>query len=211
MALELLDADGIGALSMRRLGSRLGAGATSLYSYVATKDELIELVVDHVYGEIDPPRSVSAADWREITRGTAGELRGMFLRHPWMVSVLGEIGVAYLGPNLIRLTESLLAVYEDAGFTLNAADQAVNTVIAYVVGVSASEAAWLTMINRTGQTEGEWIERLWPAAEAAVHDFPRLRQVYASQHAESSPGTRDAGFEDGLACVLDGVAARRQP
>ncbi|QIQ03947.1 TetR/AcrR family transcriptional regulator [Streptomyces liangshanensis] len=206
-AMELLDADGIDALSMRKLGTRLSAGATSMYSHVANKDELVELVVDEVYGEIEVPAG-HAADWRAAAGGCAHSLRSAFLRHPWIVSVLGEVGVAHLGPNMMRLSEGLLTVFEEAGFSLEGADLAVNTLTAYVVGVATTEAAWLTTLARSGQSEQEWAERLLPAAERAVQDHPRLRRLYAAQRDQDTGGTRDTNFDRGLACVLDGLESR---
>src|SRR3954449_2777040 len=63
-AIRLLDDEGLEALSMRTLGQRLGAGATSLYRHVASKDELIELVADEVYGEIEVPEPSDPSSWR---------------------------------------------------------------------------------------------------------------------------------------------------
>jgi AcrR family transcriptional regulator len=210
-ALRLLDADGIDALSMRKLGTRLNAGATSMYTHVANKDELIELVVDEVYGEVEAPRTGDGTGWRAAITRCAHSTRSTLLRHPWIVSVLGEAGVAYLGPNMLRLSEAMLAVFEEAGFSLEAADQAVNTVVAYVIGVSTSEAAWLTMLARSGQSEQEWADRLWPAAEQAVQAYPRLRKLYAAQRGQNVGGTRDDNFAGGLECVLHGLAARLAP
>src|SRR3569623_2659091 len=80
-SLELLDADGIAGLSMRRLGTRLGSGATSLYWYVNTKDELLDLCIDECLGEVHVP---AGEDWRESLRTAARALRDMVLRHPWL-------------------------------------------------------------------------------------------------------------------------------
>ncbi|MFE2747149.1 TetR/AcrR family transcriptional regulator [Streptomyces scopuliridis] len=208
-AIELLDAEGIDALSMRKLGTRLNAGATSMYSHVANKDELIELVVDEIYGEIELADAGDPAEWRATTTRCAHSLRSAFLRHPWIVSVLGEVGVAYLGPNILRLSESLLTVFEEAGFSLAEADEAVNTVVSYVIGISTSEAAWLTALARSGRSEQEWMDRLWPAAEQAVAPYPRLRRLYAAQRGQDRGGAREDHFDGGLACVLDGLEARR--
>ncbi|SDL83944.1 TetR/AcrR family transcriptional regulator [Nonomuraea jiangxiensis] len=208
-ALELLDTEGIDALSMRRLGTRLNAGATSMYTHVAGKEELLELVVDEVYGEVEPP--VAGAGWRVAVTRCAHGMRSAFLRHPWIGSVQGEAGVAYLGPNVLRLSEAVLAVFEEGGFSLEAADQALNVVMAYVIGRSTSEAAWLTKLARGGQDEQEWAARLWPAAEQAVRDYPRLRRLYAAQRGQNLRGARDQEFDDGLACVLDGLATRLKP
>ncbi|GAA3649539.1 TetR/AcrR family transcriptional regulator C-terminal domain-containing protein [Nonomuraea antimicrobica] len=208
-ALELLDTEGIDALSMRRLGTRLNAGATSMYTHVASKEELLELVVDEVYGEIEPP--ATGAGWRPAVTRSAHSMRAALLRHPWIGSVLGEAGVAYLGPNVLRLSEATLAAFEAGGFSLEAADQGLNTVTAYVVGRSTSEAAWLTKLARSGHDEQEWTDRLWPAAERAVRDYPRLRTLYAAQRGGHRRDARDREFDEGLACVLDGLATRLQP
>lgn len=210
-ALQLLDAEGIDALSMRKLGTLLNVGATSMYTHVANKDELIELVVDEVYGEVEVPAVGDAAGWQAAITRCAHSMRSTILRHPWIVSVLGEAGVAYLGPNMMRMTEGILAVFEEGGFALEAADQAMNTVVAYVIGVSTSEAAWLTTLARSGQSEQEWVDRLWPAAEQAVQAYPRLRKLYAAQRDQNLGATRGDDFDSGLECVLHGLTARFNP
>ncbi|MBT2228983.1 TetR/AcrR family transcriptional regulator [Nonomuraea sp. NEAU-A123] len=210
-ALELLDAEGIDALSMRKLGIRLSAGATSMYTHVANKDELLELLVDQVYGEVEVPAADDPAGWRAAITRYAHSLRATVLRHPWIVSVLGETGVAYLGPNVMRQNEAILAAFEQGGFTLEAADRALNTVVAYVIGISTSEAAWLTTLARSGRSEQEWADSLWPAAEQAVRDYPRLRKLYAAQRNQNLSAARDDEFAGGLECVLHGLAARFSP
>ncbi|MFG1710293.1 TetR/AcrR family transcriptional regulator [Nonomuraea sp. M3C6] len=207
-AVRLLDEEGVEALSMRRLGSRLSAGATSLYRHVASKDELFELAVDEVYGELPVPAPDDTGDWRASVVHVARGLRATILRHPWLAAKLGEMGLAYLGPNMLRQSEHLLGLFESAGFPLDEADQAVNTVIAYVLGISTSEAAWLSMVARSGQSEQEWLERLWPAAEQAVQDYPRLRARYAAQRGGDATKSNEDSFEYGLQRVLDGLQSR---
>lgn len=80
-AIVMLDADGIEALSMRKLGARLNAGATSLYRHVATKDELMELAVDEAFGEIAIP-AADGPDWRAAATEAARSFRSTALRHP---------------------------------------------------------------------------------------------------------------------------------
>ncbi|WP_436850219.1 TetR/AcrR family transcriptional regulator [Streptomyces monashensis] len=74
-AIRLLDAEGVEELSVRKLGTRLGTAATSLYQHVANKDELIELVVEDIYGEPDVPSVVDGTRWRAAVTHTATELR----------------------------------------------------------------------------------------------------------------------------------------
>ncbi|MBC2875871.1 MULTISPECIES: TetR/AcrR family transcriptional regulator [Streptomyces] len=207
-ALGLLDTDGLEALSMRKLGARLNAGATSLYTHVSTKDELIELAVDEVYGEIDVPAADDPAGWREAAARAAHGLRTTILRHPWLAPALGGLGLTQLGPNAMRLSEGLLALFEAAGLPAGEADLAVSTLSAYVIGMSISEAAWLTTVARSGRTEREWVESLWPAAEEATGEHPQLQVQYASLRHRDPHETRDEKFTYGLRRVLDGLATR---
>ncbi|MFI1801212.1 TetR/AcrR family transcriptional regulator [Streptomyces sp. NPDC020379] len=212
VALELLDADGIDALSMRKLGTRLNAGATSLYTHVTNKDELIELVVDEIYGEIEVPDAAGTRDeWRSAVIGCAQSLRSVFHRHPWVVSALGEAGVVSLGPNAMRLSDGMLGIFEEAGFSLEQADLAVNAVVSYAIGVASTEAAWLTRLARSGMSEQEGVDSLWPAAERAAQAYPRLSRLYAARRHEDSGSTRNDNFTDGLECVLDGLEMRLRP
>ncbi|ACZ90699.1 TetR/AcrR family transcriptional regulator [Streptosporangium roseum] len=210
-ALKLLDGEGIDALSMRRLGGRLGAVATAIYWHVANKDELIELVVDEVYSEMRVPDVEDPADWRAAAVGCARSMRSVILRHPWMVSVLDEVGLAYLGPNMMRQSDRMLAVFEAAGFALREADQAVQTVAAYVLGTATSEAAMLTKLAGGARSERDVVEDLWPAAEAAALAYPRLRELYATYRGEDPEKNREETFAYGLERVLDGLQARLGP
>ncbi|MFD8419827.1 TetR/AcrR family transcriptional regulator [Streptomyces sp. NPDC059466] len=222
-ALRLLDSDGIDALSMRKLGTRLGAGATSLYRHVANKDELIELAIDEIYGEIevpespgspgasdpsDPSVSSGSATWRADAVRCAQSLRGTMLRHPWIASVLGEMGMSYLGPNAMRLAEGMLALFTRAGLPATEADQAASTLVAYVTGMATSEAAYLNVLARSGQTEQDWVNNVWPTAEQAAESYPHLRDGYAEQRGKDPRTSRDTNFQYGLDRVLDGLETR---
>lgn len=178
-AIGLLDADGLEALSMRTLAARMDTKATSLYRHVANKDELIELVVDEVYGEME----VSAeGPWRSSVADAARSLRAMVLRHPWVASVLGQVGLAELGPNLSDRSAQLLALFSSGGFPDDEADLAMKTVLGYVVGMTVSEAAYVQLLARSGQSEDE-----------------------LSRHGVTSKALRDKTFEYGLERVLVGL------
>ncbi|MFF3008454.1 TetR/AcrR family transcriptional regulator [Kitasatospora sp. NPDC057940] len=205
-AITMLDAEGIEALSMRKLATRLNAGATSLYRHVATKDELMELAVDEVFGEITLPPADSP-DWRAAATEAAGAFRATALRHPWLSAVLGQAGLAYLGPNLMSYGERLTAFFTSAGFPEPV--RAIDTVISYVVGMSTTEAAWLTTVARAGESEAAFIARLMPAAQEATAGFAHLADAYSTVSADPDPAaTRDAKFAYGLDVVLDGLALR---
>ncbi|WP_433660649.1 TetR/AcrR family transcriptional regulator [Nocardia sp. CA-128927] len=205
-AVALLDAEGMEALTMRQLGARLNAGATSLYRHVANRDELIELVVDEVYGEVRVPVIADPAAWRVAAEDCAESLRAMILRHPWMASTLGQVGLSYLGPNVMRFTEGLVGLFEAGGFPADETSDAISLVTSYVVGMGISEAAWLALLARSGQTEHELVAQLRPVAEEAAKDYPK------SQHGDwdADPAERrDRKFRYGLHRVLDGLEPRR--
>lgn len=207
-AVRLLDAEGIEALSMRRLGGRLDAGATSLYRHVTNRDELIELVVDDVYGEIDVPEVTEPSQWRSAAGACGHSVRAMILRHPWIASVLGQVGMSYLGPNVMRLNDRMLALFEAGGFTLQQADRAISTLVAYVIGMGTSEAAWLTTLARAGTDEQAWQERLQPAVANAAQPYPRLREQTPELGARGLEVIRNEKFAFGLETVLDGLVVR---
>lgn len=204
-AIAMLDAAGVDALSMRKLGARLNAGATSLYRHVATKDELMELAVDEVVAEITVP-AAGGSGWREAAAETARSFRATALRHPWVSSVLGQAGLAYLGPNLMSLSERLAALFITAGFPDPSG--AIDVVLSYVIGMSTTEAAWLTTVARSGQTEAEFIAALMPAAQQAAAGYDHLAEAYAAQPAFDPAALRDAKFANGLEVILDGLALR---
>ncbi|MGW7550540.1 TetR/AcrR family transcriptional regulator [Streptomyces rimosus] len=207
-AIELLDQEGTEALSMRKLGSRLNAAATSLYRHVANRDELIQLVVDDVYGEIRPPATADRSQWRAAVTRIAADLRAMALRHPWIAPELGQVGLVHIGPNAMRMSSGLLAQFEAAGFSAGEKDQAAGTLTAYVIGIATSEAAYLSLIARSGKTEQEWVADLRPAFDEAAQRHPRLREGSSAQQDMHPQQIRDDAFSYGLARVLDGLTAR---
>ncbi|GIG64125.1 TetR/AcrR family transcriptional regulator [Phytomonospora endophytica] len=207
-AIGLLDEEGIEQLSMRKLGARMNAGATSLYRHVANKDELIELVVDEVYGELTVPKVTTPERWRENATEVAGSLRAMMLRHPWVGTVLGQVGLKSLGPNLARLSGEFMAVFQAAGFPVLDADKVMNTLISYVIGMATSEAAWLQLVTRSGKTEAEWVAELLPRAIEAAADRADLAEPLLASSGVDPAVVRDDNFAYGLETVLDGCAAR---
>ncbi|MBD0690985.1 TetR/AcrR family transcriptional regulator [Streptomyces sp. CBMA123] len=211
-AFALLDSDGIEALSMRKLGARLNAGATSLYTHVANKDELLALVVDHVFGELPLARAEGAEDpkvWRAAIVECTEGMRAAIVRHPWMVSVIGDVGMVYLGPNWMRLSEALLVLMETAGFDLGEASDVMSVVTGYTIGTATVEAAWLSALTKSGQGEQEFMDRLLPAVVDATRPYPRLHRLYTTEVPGEIEAGRDSSFRRGLDVILDGIEARR--
>src|SRR5580693_3163048 len=204
-AIAMLDAEGTEALSMRKLGARLNAGATSLYRHVANRDELMELALDEVAAEITVP-PIEGQGWRAAATATAGSFRAAALRHPWLASVLGQAGLAYLGPNLMSVSERLAALFITAGFPDPSG--AIDALLSYVIGMSTTEAAWLTTVARSGETEAAFVARLLPAARQAAAGYDHLAEAYTAPPEADPARVRDVKFANGLDIVLDGLATR---
>jgi AcrR family transcriptional regulator len=207
-ALRLLDAEGADALSMRKLAAALGVGTTSLYWHVANRDELIELVVNEVNGELDVPDTGEVHDWREATRRFAHSVRSGIVRHRWVIAELAHLVAAVPGPNLSHATERMLAVFEAAGFPLPEAERALTTVSAYVAGIALSEAALHGLLARQGQSPQDWLDEMMRAADDVTEGHERLRTVTTGYAGQDPQQAMDEDFEYGLERVLDGLQAR---
>jgi AcrR family transcriptional regulator len=213
-ALRLLDTEGVDALSMRKLAAGLGVGTTSLYWHVANRDELIDLVIDEVYGELELPRTDEARggddDWRDAARRLAHSIRSTTLRHPWVVSMLDRlVGATFLGPNLAKATERMFALFEGAGFELREAERALNTMISYVFGVAIGEAAWHNWLARHGKTAREWLDESRRMFDAApTEGLERLRAMVDVYEGTDPEQISNEDFEYGLERVLDGLQVR---
>ncbi|AHH15136.1 putative transcriptional regulator, TetR family [Nocardia nova SH22a] len=209
-AMALLDAEGFDALSMRKLGSRMGAGATSLYTHVANKDELLELVVDEAFGEITLPTDPAPGDWRATMLDLCGDIRRIMLRHPWIPVTMSSAGLVYLGPNMLRLSEAMLEILERAGFDDESADRALNAIFAYTIGTTSTEAAALSSIARSGLDEQRWFEQMMAAAELASRPYPRVYRRYTEYKDRDANRAREDNFEHELGLIMDGLHSRRR-
>ena len=207
-ALRILDEEGAEALSMRKLAAALGVGTTSLYWHVANRDELIELVVNEINGELDVPDAGEVPEWREATRRFARSIRSGIVRHRWVVSELAHLVAAVPGPNLSDAMERMLAVFETAGFPLGEADRALSTVSAYVAGIGLSEAALHGLLARQGQSPQDWLDEQMRAADDVTEGHERLRSVTTGYAGQDPQQAMDEDFEYGLERLLDGLQAR---
>ncbi|MEV0589717.1 TetR/AcrR family transcriptional regulator C-terminal domain-containing protein [Nonomuraea sp. NPDC050310] len=207
-ALDLLDAEGLDALSMRKLGARLNAGATSIYWHVANKEELLELAYDAVWGEVKLPEPEGETlppllAWRTVVRAFCFDLRAAIIRHPWMGALLGRLPA--LGPNTLGIYDRLRKSFRAAGFAGLEIDLGCATVLSYVMGQVIPQTFYFT--EHGGPTESD-MARMLEMAEQATRDFPDLMADLRALHTADHRGTQVLAFEWGLMCVLDGLEAR---
>jgi TetR/AcrR family tetracycline transcriptional repressor len=180
--LNLVDREGVGALTMRRLGRELGVEAMSLYGYVRSKKDLLEGVVDCVYREI-PPMVDSNGQWQERLRDTALMFRQVLLRHPNLVNMVAAR--PFLNEGNLCLAESALSQLRLSGLDLVRASQVVTVVVAFTVGHVVSEVG-------DGGTESH---RSIDSAR-----FPNI-----AERCTLGPLDRDASFALGLDFTVAGV------
>ena len=135
-AIDLLDREGLAALSMRKLADELGAGAASLYWHVGSKDGLLDLVMDEIIGEGNVP-DPDPERWQEQLKQVARDQRAASLRHPWIVRV--SIGRIPMGPNALRYSERILAILRAGGLPPRLAVQGYLLLIATVNGFTIDE------------------------------------------------------------------------
>ncbi len=195
-ALEIIDADGIGALSLRRLADDLGVTPMSLYWHVADKAELLELVGHAVLAEIVIPERIGG--WKDQLRDVHRAMFATFLKHRNTVDIL--VGRARFGAGGLAAFERILAILLDAGFTPDAAFDAYQSLYMFTLG-------YMTMANRTpefieGQRQGALYMATLPVAV-----YPSIRAVGPVIGRRPSA----EGLEIGLDVVIEGIAARLAP
>lgn len=206
--IEIADADGAQAISMRRIAAKLGAGTMSLYWHVSSKQDLLDLALDAIFGEVAKPEQFSG-DWRTDLRTFAFQLRATLRRHPWLVSVI--FGRPPLGPNALRNLEIALSALDQLGLDTITAVGILATLNVYVVGFVMNETAEEEVRRRSGLTEAEWQSAVAPYIRRLIGSgqFPHLERVIsATTQADAEDRDNDMSFEFGLGCLLDGFAAR---
>lgn len=197
-ALELADQEGLDAVSMRRLGQELGVKGMSLYNHVASKDEILDGLLEIVAGEIEVPED--APDWREAIRRTTISARDAHVRHPWasVLSAARQSG----GPAQMRRMDWLLRTLRHAGFAPDVVYHAFHVLDAYVLGFTA--------LHTSFPYQGEELARRVQGflASMTLTDYPDLLD-HAQAHMQPDHGDV-GGFELGLELILDGLEGLRQ-
>jgi AcrR family transcriptional regulator len=194
-AVELADRDGIGALSMRRLGQEVGVEAMSLYNHVRNKEDVLNGMVDAVFSEIDLPAGDAA--WSTAMRQRAISARQALLRHPWAIGLMESR--VQPGPATLRHHDSVLRNLRTAGFSVEMAAHAYSMLDSYVYGFTLNELSLpLDSSRQIAEVAGN-ILRENPAGE-----YPYLMEM-AVEHAMKPGYDYGDEFEYGLDVILDGL------
>ncbi|GAA2732859.1 TetR/AcrR family transcriptional regulator [Streptomyces nogalater] len=195
-AVALADAEGLEAVTMRKVAARVGAGAMSLYSYAPDKETLLELMVDHVSGEL-PTTNTLTGDWRADLKAIARLQRAHMLRHPWLPAALATRRVP--GPNTLAFLEHALAALRPTGLDGAAKLEVFAQLTAFVAGHVAHEIARTAASQSPDRAAAE---ARYLAAVAADGRHPELAEALA---APGRPLTPEATFTRFLNRLIDGL------
>jgi AcrR family transcriptional regulator len=208
-ALEIADAEGFDAVSMRRVAQRLGAGTMTLYHYVRNKDELIALMTDQVMAEVVVPGGELSDHWRTALTQIANRSRNAFRAHHWIFERMGD---GHPGPNGLRHFEQSLQAVEGLDLDRETTFELIGQIDDYVFGYALRE-----------QQEEEEHERGWPPEvldffQRALDtgDYPLISR-FLGPDVEAAIGHvidfmgQEGRFDRGLSRVLDGIEAEVAP
>ncbi|MEA2441918.1 MAG: hypothetical protein QOH76_3342 [Thermoleophilaceae bacterium] len=191
-ALDLLDRDGLGALSMRRLADHLGVGTMTLYGYFSNKEDLLDAVIDAAVADGDSAEL--EGPWQDQLRQLMRSSRRRLGRHPSLVKVRAERPV--LRPEALRFAETGITILRGAGFSRQDAARAFRLLFTYVFGY----------VSFSPDESADQARRDSRAATAALPpgDYPALRDT-SEELAEAMAG--EATFDFGLDRIIDGLEA----
>jgi AcrR family transcriptional regulator len=209
-AVELAARDGIESLTMRKLADELGAGAMSLYHYVPNKEQLLDGMVDIVFGEIELPST--DADWKSALRRRAISTREVLNRHRWAVGLMESRATP--GPASFRLHDAVLGCLREGGFSIEMTIQAYSVLDAYIYGFALQEKS--VPFDSAEESAAVAEEQARQFAELAAERqtaelaeaFPYLAEVVAG-HVAKVGYDFTAAFEYGLDLILDALEKRR--
>lgn len=180
---------------MRKLGQVLGVEAMSLYNYIANKDELLDGMVDLVFGEIGPPACDS--DWRVAMRGRALAARAALARHRWAIGLMESRRRP--GPETLKHHDAVIGCLRQAGFSIPLAAHAYSVLDSYIYGFTLNEQS----------LPFETSEQVAELGESMLSEFPTEAYPYLAEfireHAMRQGYEYGEEFEFGLELILDGL------
>lgn len=200
-AVALADEGGLDGLSMRTLARELGVGTMSLYRYVPSKTELLNLMLDSVSAPAAEDSEAVHRGWRTALEAAARSTRRMFLRHPWVLQASWTRPV--MGPNSMAAMDLRLSGLHGLPLSDREKMGVLSAVDAYVMGLVRQEVLWQGAAEESGMTDEEFWQHQVPFFTAAMASgrFPALTQLAD----DTFDASWEEGFAFGLTMFLDGV------
>lgn len=200
-AIAIADADGLDALSMRKVADSLGVGTMSLYRYLPGKAELHELMLDAVMGET-APQAPDPAGWRASLAAFARSSLAGYRKHPWLMEASLSRGL--MGPNQTAALDALLRTIAGIGLSNGQMMAVVGVLVSYVRGRARQLAETARAEQRSGVSDEQFWREFAPvlAPHLDAARFPTLTAVWRDENL-----SWEDEFEFGLDRVLDGIEA----
>lgn len=200
-AVAVADADGLDALSMRRIARELDVGTMSLYRYVPTKDVLLDLMLDRVSEPPPAQADVVGTSWRAVLETAAREGRALYLRHPWLIQVNWTRPI--IGPSSARSLEVVIAGLVDLPLSDQEKIMVISLLDGYVIGSVRQEMLYEAAADETGLSEAEFWSIQLPYLEHAMASgaYPSL----ATMDEDTFDAGWDETFDLGVRLFLDGL------
>ncbi|MDQ3781507.1 MAG: TetR/AcrR family transcriptional regulator [Actinomycetota bacterium] len=193
-AIAVADASGIGSLTMRSLAKELGVKPMSLYHHVAGKEEILDGIVDAVFGEIDLPPANT--DWPSAMRHRALSARSVLARHPWATPLMDSR--TNPGPATLRHHDAVIGTLRQAGFSVRMTGHAYSLLDSYIYGFALQEAGQ-PFVEETAPDVAEAILAQLPADK-----YPYFVELVTELALQPGYNFGDE-FEVGLDLILDGL------
>jgi AcrR family transcriptional regulator len=196
-AIEIADAEGLEAVSIRRIASELGVRAMSLYTHIEAKEDLLDLMYDVVAVEVLVEDGLPD-DWREAMIAITRKERAAGLRHPWMFELAGRS--PRIGPNGLRHAEQSMAAAARLTDDPEEMLAIVTTVDHYMLGFVLREQRLREMgVTTPGEARESVLEQAYIAKLLESGEFPHLRSVL------DTGLYNQEDFDLGLKWLLDGI------
>ncbi|PZH02765.1 TetR family transcriptional regulator [Streptomyces sp. NTH33] len=205
---RLLDAEGPAGFSMRRLAAELNVTAMSLYWYVDTKDDLLELALDAAFGELRLPDADAGADWRDQLRRLAAEYRALLVRHPWLSSLAGTF--LNIGPNALAFSGAVQRVVRRTGLPEQRLTGAVSAVFRFVYGYGTIEGHLVARCADAGMALDDYFRHALSAATRAPDAAEVLQEsvtLMAARGGDTVAQMLDRDFAFALDLLVAGIEA----
>lgn len=206
--LRLLDAEGLARFSMRRLAAELNVTAMSVYWYVDTKDDLLELALDAVFGEMRLPAADPDEDWRDQLRALATEYRALLVSHPWLSPLAGTF--LNIGPHSIDFSLAVQRVIRLTELPAHGQMGAISAVFQFVYGFGTIEGHFIERCAVAGMSQDEYFRH----AVSAVTQSPELsevvhrsRDLMAARGGDTVEEMRERDFTFALETLIAGIEA----
>jgi AcrR family transcriptional regulator len=199
-AVTIADAEGLAAVSIRRVAAELGARTMSLYTRIERKEDLLDLMFDKVAGEMSVAGGLPAG-WRDAVIAIARNTREVMQRHPWMVDLAAQR--SRVGPNGLRHAEQSLSAFAELDLDAEQKWRILTAVDDYTFGHVMREGLERESLRREGSTRAERDAVLQPYLSTLIEsgDFPNLAPLM-----KNGLPSMDDNFEQGLAWLLDGIS-----